>query len=246
VPDTNGWDAFLTEHDKAIAAQAGYGQPMGLGARLALLLIDATYLFIGDSTLSEEESLRIYRNSCGQAGWDAVGAMAKLAGRARSKGIPVIYTRPVAVRKDGLNRGRWLDKNRRGREDTAPAPRARDFADEIAPTAQDIVIEKEKPSAFFGTPLTSYLTDWKIDSLLMCGGVTSGCIRSSVLDGFSYNYRVGVVREGTFDRIEASHWMNLFDMDQKYADVVGLDEALAYLDKAEYGPFPALGGGDRG
>jgi maleamate amidohydrolase len=233
----NGWDAFLTDRDKEIAAQAGYGARMGLGSRLAILLIDATYMFTGDPSLSDEESLAIYRNSCGKAGWAAVDAMVAVSDRARAKGIPVIYTRPVPSRKDGLNRGRWLDKNRRGREDAKPAPRAFDIVDAITPQPLDVVLDKEKPSAFFGTPLASFLTDWKIDSLIVCGGVTSGCIRSTVLDGFSLNYRMGVLQEATFDRIEASHWINLFDMDQKYADVITLDEALAYVDKAEDGPI---------
>ena len=105
-----------------------------------------------------------------------------------------------------------------------------------------MVLPKEKPSAFFGTPLVSLLNDWGIDSLIVCGGVTSGCIRSTVLDGFSLNYRMGVLKEATFDRIEASHWINLFDMDQKYADVITLDEALAYVDKADDGPMAKASG----
>ena len=235
----NGWDRFLTEHDRQIAAQAGYGARMGLGGNVAVLLIDATYLFCGDPGLSETESLALYRNSCGPAAWRAVEAMAGLAAAARERGLPVVYTRPVRPRPDGLNRGRWLDKNRRGREDMKPAPRAFDIVDPIAPHPTDVVLDKEKPSAFFGTPLAAYLTDWGVDSLLVGGGVTSGCIRSTVLDAFSLNYRVGVVRELTFDRIEASHWINLFDLDQKYADVIGLAEAHDYVTRAEKGPFHA-------
>lgn len=235
----SGWDRFLTDHDREIAGQAGYGARMGLGANVAVLLIDATYLFTGDPSLTETESLARYRNSCGPAAWQAVAEMARLASAARARGLPVVYTKPVRPRPDGLNRGRWLDKNRRGGEDMKPAPRAFDIVDPITPHPTDVVIEKEKPSAFFGTPLAAYLTDWGVDSLLVGGGVTSGCIRSSVLDAFSLNYRVGVVREMTFDRIEASHWINLFDLDQKYADVIGIDEALQCVARAEKGPFRA-------
>jgi maleamate amidohydrolase len=235
----NGWDRFLTDRDRQIAAQAGYGARMGLGTRVAVLLIDATYLFCGDPTLTEEESLARYRNSCGRAAWDAVDAMARDADAARGRGLPVIYTRPVPPRPDALNRGRWLDKNRRNREDIKPAPRAFDIVDPIAPRPTDVVLDKEKPSAFFGTPLAAYLTDWGVDSLLVGGGVTSGCVRSTVLDAFSFNYRVGVVREATFDRIEASHWINLFDLDQKYADVIGIDEALSVVAAAQEGPVRA-------
>ncbi len=226
---TYGWDSFLTGRDRDIAATAGYGARMGPGLRPALLLIDVTYAFCGEREQMNAQTNRVYRNACGAAAWDAVDVMVRLLGAARAGGVPVVYTKPVRARPDGRNRGRWLDKNRRGGEDMAPPPRAYDIVDAIAPIAADLVIEKEKPSGFFGTPLSAYLTDWAVDTVLLCGGVTSGCIRSTAIDGFSHNYRVGVVREATFDRIEASHWINLFDLDQKYADVIPADGAAAYL-----------------
>ena len=94
----------------------------------------------------------------------------------------------------------------------------------IAPRPQDIVIRKAKPSVFFGTLLNAYLVDLQVDTIIATGGVTSGCIRSTVVDGFSYNYRLAVVEECTFDRGEASHAVGLFDLQSKYADVVRLDE----------------------
>lgn len=231
------WDDFLTERDREIAATAGYGARMGPGTRPALLLIDATYAFCGERQPMSATTNSVYRNACGQAAWDAVDTMADLAVTAREHGIPVVYTKPFPARPDGRNRGRWLDKNRRGGEDVAPPPRAYDIVDAVGPKAADLVIEKEKPSAFFGTALSAYLTDWSVDTLVVCGGVTSGCIRSTVLDGFSHNYRVGVVTEGTFDRIEASHWINLFDVDQKYADVISSDAARKYLADPDRGSW---------
>jgi len=91
------------------------------------------------------------------------------------------------------------------------------------------VLRKAKPSAFFGTPLLSYLIELGIDTLLVMGGVTSGCVRATVVDAFSNNYRVGLVIDGTFDRYEASHKVNVFDMHAKYADVISAEEAVAYL-----------------
>jgi maleamate amidohydrolase len=102
--------------------------------------------------------------------------------------------------------------------------------DDIAPSAQDIVIYKHKPSAFSGTPLSGFLNDLGADSLLVTGTTTSGCVRASVIDAFSNNYRVAVVEEGCFDRSQASHAINLCDMHAKYADVVTTEDALSYVD----------------
>jgi nicotinamidase-related amidase len=100
---------------------------------------------------------------------------------------------------------------------------------EIAPTPADIIISKKKASAFFGTPLTGYLIDLGVDTLLVTGVSTSGCVRATVVDGHAYNFRVCVVEEGTFDRSIVAHKVNLFDMHMKYADVVSLEETKRYL-----------------
>ena len=90
----------------------------------------------------------------------------------------------------------------------------------IAPGPKDIVVLKQKPSGFFGTNLASYLTLLGCDSLIVTGTTTSGCVRATVLDAFSLNYRVALAEEGCFDRSQASHAINLCDMNAKYADVV--------------------------
>ena len=100
----------------------------------------------------------------------------------------------------------------------------------ISPQPQDIVIRKNKPSAFFGSPLAGYLVDLQADSIIVCGTTTSGCVRATVIDGFSYNFRMSVVEECTFDRGEVSHAMNLFDLNCKYADVIPTDEAVRGLE----------------
>lgn len=240
ISTRRGWDPFLTPEDREVAATAGYGARMGFGSRPVLMIVDVTYAFCGQDGDDLATSTTTFRNSCGPQAWVAVDAMASLVKIARHSGVPVLYTKPVRPRKDGFNRGRWLDKNRRGREDITPAPRAYDIVDPIAPTDHDIVVEKEKPSAFFGTPVEAYLSDLGVDTVVICGGVTSGCIRSTAIDAFSYNYRVAVVEEGTFDRLQAPHWINLFDMDQKYADVVPLVEVQDYLARVD-GPWPVDG-----
>ena len=104
----------------------------------------------------------------------------------------------------------------------------------IAPGPKDIVIKKQKPSGFFGTNLASYLTLLGCDSVIVVGTTTSGCVRATVVDAFSLNYRATLAEEGCFDRSEASHAISLCDMHAKYADVVSTAEILSY-----FGTLPA-------
>ena len=92
------------------------------------------------------------------------------------------------------------------------------------------MIYKQKPSGFFGTNMASYLTLLGCDSVIVTGTTTSGCVRATVLDAFSLNYRVAIAEEGCFDRSQASHAINLCDMNAKYADVVKTSEVLTFLD----------------
>ena len=102
-------------------------------------------------------------------------------------------------------------------------------------------MRKDSPSAFWGTPLMGHLNFHNVDTIITCGETTSGCVRASVVDGCTNRYRMIVVEEGVFDRHETTHAINLFDMDQKYADVVPLADVLEYL--AEWG---ALNKGSQG
>src|SRR5207245_6843296 len=100
-----------------------------------------------------------------------------------------------------------------------------EIVDEIAPEPHDIVVPKQKPSGFFGTNLLSYLVLLGCDSVIVTGTTTSGCVRATVLDAFSNNFRVTVAEEACFDRSAASHATHLCDMQAKYADVLNVDEA---------------------
>jgi maleamate amidohydrolase len=149
---------------------------------------------------------------------------------ARAKGLPVIYT-TGQYREDQWDMGSWAWKNG-GTDDWDGRGQNRggnDIIDEIAPQPQDIVIRKLKPSAFSSTPLNAFLTQLGADSLIVTGTSTSGCVRASVIDAFSENYRVTLAEEGCFDRSEASHAINLCDMNAKYANVVPTDEVINYI-----------------
>ncbi len=143
--------------------------------------------------------------------------------KARAKGIPVIYTTGVR-RADNWDSGSWSWKNGHSGEDETVRPGTyvdgNDIVAAIAPGPRDIVVFKQKPSGFFGTNMASYLTLLGCDSVIVTGTTTSGCVRATVLDAFSLNYRIAVVEEACFDRSQASHAINLCDMNAKYADVV--------------------------
>ena len=229
------WNEFLTERDKQVFEKSGFGAEAGFGKKPALLVIDVSYNFCGDKREPILESIKNFHNSCGEDAWDALLHIRKLIDKCHEKGIPVIYTTGT-VREDGWDAGGWAWKNSRTDEDVT-APKTTGFnrdgneiMDEIAPSPQDIVIYKHKPSAFSGTPLSGFLNDLGADSLLVTGTTTSGCVRASVIDAFSNNYRVAVVEEGCFDRSQASHAINLCDMHAKYADVVTTEDALSYVD----------------
>jgi len=107
-----------------------------------------------------------------------------------------------------------------------------EIVDQAAPLPGEVVLTKNSPSAFFGTPLVAHLIAEGIDTLIVCGEAVSGCVRASVVDGASYRLRMVVVEDCVYDRHEATRAMNLFDMDQKYADVISLDAALDWLKSA--------------
>lgn len=223
------WDDVVPASERRIYEIGGWGKRMGFGARPAVLVVDVNYDFVGDKPEPILESIKRWRYSCGEAGWRGVRAIRKLLVAARAKAVPIIYT-TVDHRPDGFDYGRDRDKNfRTGEASSLAGGMGPEIPREIAPEAADIVISKKKASAFFGTPLASYLIDLGVDTLLVTGVSTSGCVRATVVDGHAYNFRVCVVEDGTFDRSDVAHKVSLFDLHMKYADVVSLAEARRYL-----------------
>lgn len=195
-------------------ARAGFGSPVGLGRCPALLIIDVQYRTTGTRPQPFDDAVEEFTTSCGQTGWDAVVNIEKLLTEFRDAGWPVLY--PHVAPKKSYDSGRLGAK--------VPGIMAipahgYDFVKEVAPADGDILLPKRHPSAFFGTPLTSYLVDAGVDTLIVTGCTTSGCVRSSVVDAFSYNFRVSVPSDAVYDRSPVVHEVSLFDMSQKYADV---------------------------
>jgi nicotinamidase-related amidase len=227
------WDEVLPAADRAIYEAAGYGAVGGGGERPALLVVDVTYEFVGDKPEPVLDSIKKFPNSCGEAGWRAMEHIRDLLADARAQGLPVFYSKGMDARSP-ITRGAWGWKKSAAAEGKVGSnPIGNQIPDLIAPRPGETVIQKTKPSVFFGSPLASYLTHLRVDTLVITGTTTSGCIRATVLDAFSNNFRSIVVEEAVFDRGDLSHRMNLFDMNAKYADVISVEEARAYLRKVQ-------------
>lgn len=207
--------------------RAGFGKPVGLGTKPALLIIDVQYRTVGTTPAPFETAVEEFTTSCGEAGWAAVERVAQLIATFRGKRWPILY--PHVAPKKTYDTGR-LGAKVPGIMDIPS--KGYEFVSEVAPAEGDVLVPKRHPSAFFGTPLISYLVETGADSLVVTGCTTSGCVRSSVADAFSYNFRVSVPADAVYDRSPVVHEVNLFDMAQKYADVTttsALLEALAAL-----------------
>jgi nicotinamidase-related amidase len=223
------WDRFLTESNKARLER----QPVhhsGGGRRPALVLVDLYRWVFGDEPQPLLEAIEVWPGSCGLAGWEALPHIQRLLEHARSLGIPVAHVTGM----DGMPG--WRDPNPGQRteapEITERRRRRYDIVDEVAPIPGEVVLRKVAPSAFWGTPLVAYLNGLRVDTVVIAGESTSGCVRATVVDAKSNRFRVVIPEPCVFDRDEASHAINLYDMNQKYADVLPLDEVMTYLDGA--------------
>jgi maleamate amidohydrolase len=221
------WGEVIPPDELAVFAAAGYGGDMKLGHRPALLIVDVTYAFTGSRPMPVLEAVRECRTACGESAWAAVEQIGRLRETAYAAHVPVFYTRARPVRALG-GLGQWAAKSERAAEDLN-SQRSSTIVAELEPRSDDYVLDKSKPSAFFGTDLLSLLVLNHIDTLVVTGGAASGCVRATVIDAFSYNFPVVVVPEATFDRSEVVRAVNLFDLHVKYANLLSRPAAQEYL-----------------
>ncbi|WP_296720312.1 isochorismatase family protein [Erythrobacter sp.] len=186
------------------------------GTRPALLIVDvvAAYLTQGSPLFMDTAEA-------------AKDSNLRLAKAARTAGVPVIFTN-VRYRPDGADGGVFYRKVPALKVFNEGSPLGA-FPDDLAPRPGDHVITKQYPSAFFGTPLAAMLTGSGIDTLLITGFSTSGCVRASGLDAMQHGFVPLIVRDACADRHEGPHEANLFDLQAKYAEVISEAEALAVI-----------------
>ncbi len=210
------WDDIIPDSDKRMFAKAGMGGRLGFGEKPAIVVVDMTYGF-ADSR---------YPLGSSEMGVPTTQAIRRLLEAARPKGLPVFFTTPQERLTDA-ERGHWKMTPNRPSEPGLPDPN--EILEELGPAGGETVITKLRPSAFFGTGLVDMLVYHRVDTLIVTGMTTSGCVRATVVDAFSYNYRVIVPEECSGDRAVVSHKVGLFDMHMKYADVVSLDMVAAHI-----------------
>jgi maleamate amidohydrolase len=191
------------------------------------LIIDVQLRTTGTRPMPFFEAITEFRTSCGERAWEAVKHIEPLLAAFRARKLPVIY--PYVAPKESYDAGRLGQKVPAIME---IAQQGYDFVPPLAPQPGDILLPKKHPSAFFGTPLASYLINLGVDTLVVTGCSTSGCVRGTVVDGFAYNFRVTVPQECVYDRSDTAHAVNLFDMAYKYADVRPVAEVIGLLDPA--------------
>lgn len=198
-----------------IYSKQGMGQRMGFGSRPALLIIDLQNAF------TDENFFGGYNIN------QAIDNTEMLLQASRQAQIPVAHVR-FATSNDGSDIGPFGIKVPR-LKDLIDGDPAADIVEALTPLKNEFVSIKHHGSAFFGTNLHAWLTFKGVDTLLISGCATSGCVRASTVDASAYGYRPMVVVDCVGDRAQGPHESNLFDMGQKYADLVSLDEAKAYL-----------------
>lgn len=219
------WDRFLTEQDKASLEQIAHKAP---GTRPAVIMVDFYRWVFGDRPEPLLEAIRTWPGSVGLAGWNAIPPVQRVLAAARAASIPVVHLSQSEVIPG------WRDRPRGAAPTGEMADRLRrkyDIIDEVAPMAGEVVIRKTAPSGFNQTPLLHHLRGLDADTLIVMGESTSGCVRATVVDGKSYRYTILIPEECVFDRHEAPHAINLFDMEQKYAHVLPTVEVIDYVER---------------
>ena len=198
-----------------VYAKQQFGQKTGFGKAPALLVIDFVNGFhdpeiLGGGNIPE-----------------AVIATVPLLAFFRQRGLPIIFTR-IVYAEDGTDASLWCEKVPRLKGLTESA-HASHVVDALAPRPGELIVRKTQASAFFGTPLAAWLIARRIDTLIVTGCTTSGCVRASVIDAMSLNYRTVVASDCVGDRAHDPHRANLFDIGQKYSDLMTAAEIMAAL-----------------
>jgi nicotinamidase-related amidase len=224
------WDELITEQDREVYASGAFGGASGIGMRPAVVVVDVLNKSIGDEPLPILEAMRRFGKSCcGEYGWAAIPRIAETIDAARSAGLAIVYTIPQAPAARPHETLARFEEKMPGWMDYSGARDGYTFADELKPAAGDIIIEKPTASSFYRTDLEERLRAAGVDTLIVTGGATSGCVRATVVDAHARGFKINVVEDGVFDRGQITHAMNLFDMQAKYADVIPAQEVVRRL-----------------
>jgi nicotinamidase-related amidase len=220
------WEDLLTDVDKIVIEKGHYGQPRGFGKKPLLLIIDLQPNYIGADRPIEDQ-LDEWPSGGGEDSWTGVRKILSLRDAAREAGVPVFYTRNVQNSTSTFDS--FATKTKRNQSKYIDGSPSADLLPEVKPLPDEMIIPKGYASAFYGTPLQSYLVKLGIDTVIIVGGSTSGCCRATAVDAVTRNYNLGYVEDCLFDRIQVSHKAALLDVWMKYGDVVDSDYVKEYF-----------------
>jgi maleamate amidohydrolase len=213
----NIWDDILSKEDRAIFEKGRFGKKIGFGSRPAILVIDVSHAFVEPAS-----------PLAGDARPDQmIRSIARLIAVGREKDLPIIFTTNRTPRNDA-DWGRWKSTTTWSHPELIQDD-TWEIIPELAPQPGDSILYKTRPSGFFATDLADLLIYHGIDTTIVTGMTTSGCVRATVVDAFSFNFRVIVPIECVADRAELSHKVSLMEMHMKYADVLSLEEVLKHV-----------------
>jgi nicotinamidase-related amidase len=217
------WDHLLEEDDRTVIQKGGFAdsgaqvwESRGTGENPLVLVVDVQNKGVGKPG-PITEAIEAHPLAMGDIALEAVKEVEQLLGVARDAGVPVMYTRSTPPSYDYKNH-----------EDLQ-------IVEQIAPRGDEVVLEKSRASPFYRTDILTRLTERGIDTVVIVGTTTSGCVRASAVDAQSAGFDVIVPQECVFDRIKASHEVGLLDMWMKYGEVVEREEAETFLRSAGEG-----------
>jgi maleamate amidohydrolase len=216
------WKDIVSPEELAIYSH--YARKVFVGPSPALLAIDLYELAYQGGAKPVAELHKTYASTCGEYAYAAIDPTKRLFAAARAAGIPIFYT-TADTRPDSLPSRVSATK----RKSVPKDPALYAIKAEFSPQPGDVVITKQRASGFYGTPLMAHLIQLGIQTVIICGESTSGCVRASAVDAYSNGYHVVLVEECCFDRSVLSHKVNLFDLHHKYADVLHIDEVVGQL-----------------
>jgi len=206
------WRGYVPNAELETYRKGGFANRLGIGKRAALVNIDTTQMFVDPSY-----------SFCGAAMPEMMSALERITALFRKLDLPIYYTRRDD-RTLPTYRGAWNLKLAKADDAQFVAdPKADEWPQAYAPRPGDRIVMKNKPSGFFGTMLADFLRYDEVDTVVMVGVSSSGCVRASAVDAFSHNFRVILIDEACGDRSPQAHKANMFDLDMKFADVESLD-----------------------
>jgi nicotinamidase-related amidase len=217
------WKDVIPSED--ISTYACYRRDLYVGPNPALLAIDLYEAVYAGGSFPPAELAKAYPNSCGRYAHEAIEPTQRLIAAVRRAGLPIFYSTGDHRIESRPN---FVSATKRVRSTV----KASDYAirPEFQPQPGDVVITKQRASAFYGTPLAAHLTQLGIRTVIICGESTSGCVRASAVDAYSMGLHVVLVEECCFDRSALVHKVNLFDMHHKYADAMHINDILHHID----------------